>query len=98
MEPTKITYHKGTDWERSEWWLNGRRHRVDGPARILKGGSEEWFRHGKRHRKDGPAIEWNSGEKEWYLNGVRYSEEDYKRKLFKNNLRKLNGSHKRNCR
>ena len=52
-----------------EWWLNGERHREDGPAVELADGTREWFLNGKRHCEDGPAIEWSNGSKEWYLNG-----------------------------
>jgi len=54
-----------------EWILNGRRHRVDGPAlrewEVLEGHaepvlkSEEWYLNGQLHRADGPALQ------AWYL-------------------------------
>jgi len=52
-----------------EWWLNGQRHRVDGPAREWADGSKQWWVNGKLHRVDGPAVEWADGTKNWYLNG-----------------------------
>ena len=39
-----------------EWYLNGKLHRVDGPAIIKHDGKKEWFLNGQRHRVDGPAI------------------------------------------
>ena len=48
-----------------EWYVSGRRHRLDGPAVIIfdvdKYGKtsivrQEWWVHGKLHREDGPAI------------------------------------------
>ena len=54
---------------RTEWFLNGKYHREDGPAIECSSGSKFWFLNGKRHREDGPAIEWANGDKEWFLNG-----------------------------
>jgi len=31
-----------------EWWLNGERHREDGPAVEFDNGREEWYLNGKR--------------------------------------------------
>jgi hypothetical protein len=57
-----------------EWFLNGQRHREDGPAVELSNGTKLWYLNGQRHRVDGPAVElpygykyWN-GTKYWYLN------------------------------
>ena len=49
------------------WYLNGKRHREDGPAIEYTNGDKEWWINDKRHREDGPAIESN-GSKFWYLN------------------------------
>ena len=54
------------------YWLNGKRHREDGPAAEYAGGTKEWWLNGKLHREDGPAIECASGTKEWYLDGKRH--------------------------
>lgn len=51
------------------WWLNGVRHRTDGPAVVTADGIKEWWKKGKLHREDGPAVEWANGSKEWWLNG-----------------------------
>ena len=51
------------------WYLNGKRHREDGPAIEWSDGAKEWYLNGKHHREDGPAIEWSGGTKSWYLNG-----------------------------
>jgi hypothetical protein len=53
------------------WYLNGRRHRTDGPAIEQADGDKFWCLNGVLHRTDGPAIEWVDGDKEWYLNGVK---------------------------
>jgi hypothetical protein len=55
------------------WVLNGKLHRVDGPAVEWAGGDKEWFLNGIRHRVDGPAAEWADGTKRWWLDGVDYS-------------------------
>ena len=49
------------------WYINGERHREDGPA-IEWPGYKAWFINGTRHREDGPAIEFSNGHKAWYLN------------------------------
>ena len=64
-EPICKTYANGT----KHWWLNGNRHRSDGPAIEYANGYKAWFLNGKRHRTDGPAVECSDGTKHWYLNG-----------------------------
>jgi hypothetical protein len=56
------------------WYLNGERHRVDGPAVEFASGSKGWYLNGKLHRVDGPAYEHADGNKHWYLNGKRHRE------------------------
>ena len=54
------------------WFLNGKLHRTDGPAKEWSDGSKEWFLNGQLHRTDGPAYEvhvYDDGTKEWFLNG-----------------------------
>jgi hypothetical protein len=51
-----------------EWYLNGKRHREDGPAIIRPRGTKSWYLNGKRHRIDGPAIEYPDGSKVWWIN------------------------------
>jgi hypothetical protein len=57
------------------WYLNGERHREDGPAIEYANGAKIWFLNGERHREDGPAAERANGTKVWYLNG-KYHRED----------------------
>ena len=52
-----------------EWYLNGKRHRTDGPAVECSNGYKAWWLNDKCHRTDGPAIESSNGSKEWYLDG-----------------------------
>ena len=57
------------------WYLNGQRHREDGPAREFANGSKEWYLNGRRHREDGPAREFANGTKFWFLNGQLHRED-----------------------
>jgi len=54
------------------WYLNGKYHRVDGPAYERPDGHKEWWLNGQLHREDGPAYECSDGSKAWYLNGKRH--------------------------
>ena len=61
------------------WYLNGKRHREDGPAVEYANGDKSWWLNGKLHREDGPAVEYANGSKSWYLSGERVTEEEHKR-------------------
>lgn len=56
----------------SEWFLNEKRHREDGPAIEYSNGDKKWYFNGKLHRTDGPAIECSNGDKKWYFNGKKH--------------------------
>lgn len=43
-------YANGTKF----WFLNGKCHRVNGPAIEYVNGNKEWYLNGKRHRVNGP--------------------------------------------
>jgi len=62
-----------------EWYLNGKLHRIDGPAVEYYNGAKFWYLNGKYHRTDVdemgvslPAIEFANGDKSWYLNDKRH--------------------------
>ena len=55
------------------WYLNGNRHRADGPAVEWANGDKFWYLNDNLHRVDGPAIEYADGDKFWYLNGKQLS-------------------------
>ena len=59
------------------WYLNGRCHRLDGPAIERSNGSKAWFVNGKRHRIDGPAIEWSGGATSWYICDIECTPESF---------------------
>lgn len=63
------------DAARKEWYVEGKRHRIDGPALIHEDGSKSWYRNGKLHREDGPALDWKDGTTEWYRNGLLHRED-----------------------
>ena len=67
MKSKCITDSNGT----KRWHLNGKLHRVDGPAIEFSDGSKKWYLNGKCHRVDGPAGEYADGTKFWYINDVR---------------------------
>ena len=60
------------------WYLNGERHRDDGPAVEWADGGFEWYVNGECHREDGPAIEYPDGNGSWWINGYSLSESEYK--------------------
>ena len=68
-----IIYDDGT----KVWLLNGKWHRVDGPAVEWSNGGKCWYLNGERHRTDGPAVEFADGDKWWCINGIEYLEEDF---------------------
>jgi hypothetical protein len=74
IEYTVKVYASGN----KSWYLNGKRHREDGPAVEYANGDKAWYLNGKRHREDGPAIEYADGDKSWYLNGENVTEEEHK--------------------
>ena len=59
----------------TEWRVNGRLHRTDGPAMDREDGYKEWFVDGKRHRIDGPACEDSNGIKVWFFDDKKVTEE-----------------------
>ena len=59
---------------RTEWFQNGRLHRLDGPA-VEWNGDRFWYQNGRLHRTDGPACEYLDGDKCWYQNGKLHRED-----------------------
>ena len=54
---------------RTEWYMNGKLHRIDGPAVEYTNGTKYWYMNGKCHRENGPALEYAHGSKSWWING-----------------------------
>lgn len=63
-----VTYTVTVD-KYTEWYSNGKRHKVDGPAVIHEDGHTEWWLNGQHHRTDGPAVIYADGTQLWYLHG-----------------------------
>ena len=52
--------------DRTEWRLNGKLHRIGGPAIECSDGTKVWFERGELHRIGDPAVERADGTKAWY--------------------------------
>jgi hypothetical protein len=74
MKTYKVNVYVSGD---KHWYLDGKRHREDGPAIEYVDGHKCWYRNGKFHREDGPAVERVNGTKCWYLNGKELTEEKF---------------------
>ena len=59
------------------WYLNGKYHREDGPAKIYANGDQYWYLNGELHREDGPAVIYADGKQFWFLNGKELTEEEF---------------------
>lgn len=74
--------HRPGEYE--AWFINGVRHRVDGPA-VVTASHEVWWRYGERHRLDGPASqvldkasldEEDGNGREWWVDGAEVEPAD----------------------
>lgn len=72
-----IEYQVHVHDNRTEWLLNGLRHRLGGPAVEFPDGKRVWYEYDKRHRLDGPAVECANGDKYWFLNGFDMTETEH---------------------
>lgn len=79
--PAKILNNTDGSKQIEEWYIDGKKHREDGPALSKWNGdvvtTEEWYLNGKLHRADGPAITKRNADgsiisEEWYVNGERH--------------------------
>ena len=77
IEYTVRVYDYGT----KKWYLNGERHREDGPAVECSSGDKYWYLNDKLHREDGPALEFDNGDKSWYLNGKSLTEDEFNKAM-----------------
>ena len=78
------------------WWLNGKRHRIGGPAYENAEGHKEWYVDGKKHRLDGPAVIRRDGTKSWWINGNELTKEEVEEHKKKLAVTKEIQSHKNN--
>lgn len=71
-----LSHLNGTPTQKTdcvEWRLNGKLHRIGGPAMEWANGSKWWWELDKLHRIGGPAVEWADGSKEWWERGIHVS-------------------------
>jgi len=61
--------------DRQMWYLNGRLHRVDGPAVFDGDYYQLWYLNDRLHREDGPAVIDTKFQQYW-LNGEQVTEAD----------------------
>ena len=62
-------------WGDKRWYVNGKKHRLDGPAYEGADGRKEWYANDQLHRLDGPAVLWPNGFKQWFVNGKLHRED-----------------------
>jgi hypothetical protein len=55
-----------------QWLVDGKFHRLDGPAVECVSGTKQWWVDGKLHRLDGQSVEWADGYKSWHIDGKQY--------------------------
>jgi|ERR1035437_4917533 hypothetical protein len=70
--PDRIDYYGNKYWYKPGTTI---RHRLDGPAVELAGGTKYWYQNDVLHRLGGPAIEYSDGTLFWYKEG-KYHRED----------------------
>ena len=78
-----IEYTVQVSDNKTTWFINGDRHRDDGPAIEYLDGTKAWYLNGERHREDGPACVLSTGAKYWYLNGTELSESEFNNRTVK---------------
>ena len=72
------------------WFVDGRHHRLDGPALYLRsqdiynctkggyfGGIEAWYKDGELHRLDGPALIHHDGSTTYSIEGERLTKLEF---------------------
>ena len=74
MSVIKYEVHVDSDGT-TEWYLNGKLHREDGPAIEYEDGSTIWCVNGKYHKENGPAVVMMNLYKAWYHNGLLHRED-----------------------
>lgn len=78
QEQVALTIHQSTydvyiDFSGTKhWYLDGKRHREDGPAVESISGAKFWYLDGKLHREDGPAIEHGDGTTSYWYNNEKF--------------------------
>lgn len=97
--PAQIWTMKTNEPPTTAWWVNGKRHRIGGPAYENGLGDVEWFVDNVRHREDGPAVTRVNGTKAtktWWINGILLTPTEVKEHKKKLAVKKEIQSHKNN--
>jgi len=68
------TFHDNGD---ITWELDGKLHRLGGPAQIFSNGARVYKRHGIPHRIDGPAYIAANGSEEYWIDGRHLSKQQF---------------------
>lgn len=58
--------------ESGHWIVNGKLHRLDGPAWIKVSGEKQWWVNGQLHRMNEPSVVGVDGSEEWHIYGKRH--------------------------
>jgi hypothetical protein len=59
-----------------EWYLNGQRHRIGGPA-FDAPNVQVWMEHNQIHRIDGPAYFFINGKTQYFIRDQEYTESEF---------------------
>lgn len=59
-----------------EWYLNGQRHRIGGPA-YDSPNVKVWMEYNQLHRIDGPAYVYIDGRKQYFIRDREYTESEF---------------------
>jgi hypothetical protein len=59
------------------WYVEGKEHRIDGPAIMDANGDRYWYQNGRHHRLDGPAIECANGFRSFWIEDIEFEEKTY---------------------
>lgn len=57
-----------------KYYVDGKLHRLDGPAVIRPNGNNSWWHEGKLHRLDGPALDWGRDGIGFFIHGRKVTE------------------------
>ena len=76
MDDQTPRFYEGPDGTKT-WHIDGKVHRLDGPAIEYADGTKFYYQNDKRHRIDGPAYEPADGAIGWYLNGTHYPFDEF---------------------
>ncbi len=68
----------GVAYKFEEWFKDGVRHRIGGPA-VSTSDGQYWIVEGRLHRIDGPAVIKKGHPKEYWIHGHKVSTKEFKK-------------------